>query len=401
MISTLFNSLESNIWKYTVFLITNKRVWVSIIAIYYLTIPGMNAMGISYIIFAGNIAGVLFEIPSGYWADIIGHRKTLVLSRIFAVISSVLYLFSSNIWHLIVGSVFLSLSIAFMSGTGTAFLRETVNALGKKEQYTKIMGRVKSLGFALPLLLSTFIPFLVNIDMRLPFAIGLLVDLIGLVAALMFIEPNNKKVKIPELGKVNIKKVLLESYRIGFLKYSVYTGILGGLIFSIGNYRGPYQESFGVDVALFGIFFTVGRLFASVLLWFSGTIQKVFSMQTFFLAQSLLFVGIFIILGLTSNAWIAIGLFAVQNGLKWGLTEIEDSYFIHLIDKSSFKATILSVGSQVQQIIGAVSGLFVGYILTMFGYKTGFLVFSVCFAMVMSITYIFTFVTNKKPVLTE
>lgn len=389
-------SIENNIWKYAIFLITNKRVWVSIIAIYYLTIPDIDTMGISYIILAGNIAGVLFEIPSGYWADIIGHRKTLILSRVLAIISSGFYLFSNNIWQLIAGSVFLSLSVAFTSGTGTAFLRETVNAIGKKEQYPKIMGRIKSIGFAFPLLLSTFIPFLVSINMKMPFIIGLIIDLIGFFVALSFIEPSIKEEKIKELGILNLKPILIESYRIGFLKYSVYMGILGGLIFAIGNYRGPYQQSFGIDIALFGIFFTAGRLFASIVLWFSGSIQKILTMKAFFLLQSVLYVIIFFILGLTSNAWIAVGLFALQNGLKWGLTEIEDSYFIHLIDKSSFKATILSIGSQLQQIIGGIAGLFVGFLLANLGYKNGFLAFAISFGIIMLLSYIVVFVKESE-----
>lgn len=383
--------ISSNLWKYTLFLITNKRVWVSIIAIYYLTIPGVNAMGISYIILAGSLTGVLFELPSGYWSDIIGHRKTLILSRIFAVISSLLYLFATDILGLIIATIFFSLSAAFTSGTGTAFLRETVNAIGRKDEYPKIMGRIKSLGFAIPLLISAFVPLLVNINMALPFVVGLFIDLVGLFIALLLVEPDIKEVKIKELGIGNIKQVLIESYKIGFLKYSVYTGILGGLIFAIGNYRGPYQESFGVSVALFGFFFAAGRLFASVVIWFGGSIQKNVSMRKFFFMQSVLFSIIFIILGITTNAWIAIALFAIQNGIKWGLIEIEDSYFIHLIDESKFKATMLSISAQVQQIIGGIAGLLVGYIITMNGYKDGFLVFAIIFSIIMFFMYIFTF----------
>ncbi len=394
-------SLSSNIWKYAVFLITNKRVFVAIIAIYYLTIPGVDALGIAYILLAGNIAGVLFEIPSGYWADIIGHRKTLILSRVFAVISSLLYLISNNIWLLIFASIFLSLSVAFTSGTGAAFMRETMIALGRQNEYSKIMGRLKSLGFSLPLLISTFVPFLVKIDMTLPFLVGLLMDIVGLIIAFSFIEPTvkEKSVEVKELGLQNIVKVFVESQRIGFLKFSFYTGLLGGFIFAIGNYRGPYQQSFGIDIALFGIFFTAGRLFASVMLWFSGSIQKHFSMKQFFFFQTLLYSVIFLILGVTQNAWIAVILFAAQNGLKWGLTEIEESYFIHLIDKSSFKATILSIGAQVQQIVGGFSGLMVGYIITLFGYKKGFLVFGIFFTVVMMLAYLITFVISNNRLL--
>lgn len=279
------NNLLSNIWKYTIFLITNKRVYVAIIAVYYLTIPGVNEIGISYILLAGNITGFLFEIPSGYLADIIGHKRTLILSRIFAVISSVFYLIAGNIWPLIVGSIFLSLSAAFTSGTGNAFMQETLRAVNKQDEYARIMGKIKSLGFLIPLVISSLVPFLSSISIKGPFVIGLIMDVIGLLVAISFVAPRVPQKQINELGLFNILKVINEGHKLGFLKYSVYTGVMGGLLFAIGNYRGPYQSTLGVPLIYFGLFFALGRVFASILLWFSGSIQKIFTMKRFFLLK--------------------------------------------------------------------------------------------------------------------
>ncbi len=385
------NNPLSNIWKYTIFLITNKRVYVAIIAIYYLTIPGVNEIGISYILLAGNIAGFVFEIPSGYLADIIGHKKTLVLSRIFAIISSIFYLVAGNIWALIVGSIFLSISVAFTSGTGNAFMQETLKAAKKQDEYANIMGKVKSLGFLIPLIISSLVPFLALISIKGPFVIGLIMDIVGFLIAISFVNPNIQQDKIKEFGLGNILKVISEGYNLGFIRYTVYTGVMGGLLFAIGSYRGPYQMSAGAPIIYFGLFFALGRVFASVLLWFSGTIQRVFTMKQFFFTQALLYTLIFLILGVTNNLWVAILLFAIQNGLKWGLTEIEDSYFINIISNSKFKATLLSVGAQIQQLIGGVAGLLVGRIIFTYGYEKGFFVFSLIFSGIMLTLYFLTF----------
>lgn len=390
------SNLESNFWKYTIFLITNKRVWVTIMAIYYLTIPGVNEIGISYVLLAGSITSVIFEIPSGYWADTIGHKNALIFSRILAIISSVFYLISFDLITLIIASIFLSLSIAFTSGTGSAFLRETIYALNRKDEYAKIVGRIKSLGFAIPLLLSAVVPFFVKIDIKIPFLVGLIIDIIGLISAFSLVSPTQTKIAIKELGLKNLISIIKESYKIGFIKYSIYTGILSGLIFAIGNYRGPYQASFGVDIAIFGVLFTIGRLLASVLLWFSGFIQKIFSLKKFFLFQSLSYAIIFIILGTTSNVYIAVSVFALQNGLKWGLTEIEDSYFVDLLAESKHKATILSIGAQVQQIIAGIAGLYVGWIIFTYGYSQGFLLFAITFIAIMIPAYLITFIFTKQ-----
>jgi len=66
--------LQGNIWKYTLLLIANKRIFVAILGAYYLTIPDVNAAGIGIILLAGSLAGFVFEIPSGYVSDKIGHK---------------------------------------------------------------------------------------------------------------------------------------------------------------------------------------------------------------------------------------------------------------------------------------------------------------------------------------
>jgi MFS family permease len=394
--------LAGNIWKYTAFLVTNKRVWAALMAVYYLTIPGVNEIGVSYVLLAANVVGVLLEIPSGYWADVIGHRKALILSRIFAIISSGFFLISWNIWSLILGSIFLSAANAFTSGTGNALMQETLKALDKEHEYAHVMGKVKSLGFSIPLILSAFVPFFAGISLRVPFLIGLLMDILGLYFAISLVSPpKNETIEVKELGLRNLFSVISESIKIGFMKYAIYTGVLGGLIFAIGNYRGPYQESVGASVIYFGLFFALGRLFASVLLWFSGKIQKKFTMEQFFFGQAVVYMLIFWILGTSNNTWLVVLLFAIQNGVKWGLTEIEDSYFIGLLRGSRFKATILSIGAQVQQIIGGAAGLLVGWIIFNFGYKQGFLLFALVFTLIMATMYFVTFIVSRSNINTQ
>ena len=49
--------LATNIWKYTIILVANKRVFVAILGAFYLTIPGVMAKQIGLILLVGNFAG--------------------------------------------------------------------------------------------------------------------------------------------------------------------------------------------------------------------------------------------------------------------------------------------------------------------------------------------------------
>ena len=99
--------LQANIWKYAVHLATNKRVFAAMIGAYYLTIPTVGAQEIGIIMAAGSLASFLFEVPSGYIADRIGHRVALIIAHASLLVSTLMLLMSSNMAFLIVASVFM------------------------------------------------------------------------------------------------------------------------------------------------------------------------------------------------------------------------------------------------------------------------------------------------------
>src|SRR3989344_3349293 len=158
--------LQGNIWKYTLLLIANKRIFVAILGAYYLTIPDVTPEGIGIILLAGSLAGFIFEIPSGYVSDKIGHKTALVLSRLFMLVSTLFFLFASNIIFLILGGVFMSMAHAFHSGTGSAFMHETLRGLKREKEYAKVMGKISSIGFAIPIVFMVLTPFLVSISFK-------------------------------------------------------------------------------------------------------------------------------------------------------------------------------------------------------------------------------------------
>src|SRR3989344_5972884 len=182
-------ALESNIWKYTVLLVANKRVFTAIIGVYYLTIPGVTPFWIGMFLLAGNGASFIFDIQSSYIADKIGHKQGIVLSRMIMILSSLCFLFATNIYWLIAASILLSMGFAFLSGVGSAFMHETMRALGREGDYRTVMGKASSIGFAVPALMAALVPFSVGISYTIPFIVMLGLDVMGLIMALSLVRP--------------------------------------------------------------------------------------------------------------------------------------------------------------------------------------------------------------------
>jgi len=387
--------LESNIWKYALLLIANKRIFVAILGAYYLTLPDVTPQIIGMILLVGNLAGFIFEIPSGYVSDKMGHKQALIFSRIFMLLSTFLFLFAESTSFLILASILLSMGAAFHSGTGSAFMHETLRGLKKEKEYPHIMGKISSIGFAVPIILTTLVPFLVSISYKLPFVIALVIDLIGVITSISLVSPPVRQEHIKEIRKTNFRQVLREGYKFNFFSLALFSGIISGTLFGIGGFRAPYQLFLGISVIWYGVFFGLGRVLASLMLAYSGKIKKVITLPSFYLFQLILYSIMILLLGIVSIRWVVIMVFIIINAFQWGLSRIDESYQLEIITSSKFKATLLSLSSQIDLIVGAVSSFVIGFLIEKISYQYGFLYLGIIFFVILLPLYLYILKRKK------
>lgn len=382
-------NLQSNIWKYTLLLIANKRIFVAILGAYYLTIPDVTPKIIGIILLAGSISGFIFEIPSGYASDKIGHKYALITSRVLMLLSTTFFLVADNIIFLILGAIFLSASTAFHSGTGSAFMHETLRGLNREKDYTRVMGKMSSIGFAVPIVFMVLVPFLVSVSYKTPFLIALIVDLVGLFAAISLVVPPVPQKHIEEIGATNFRQVVKEGYHLNYFSIALFSGIISGILFSIGGFRAPYQTFLQIPVIWYGVFFGIGRACASLMLAYSGKIKKYITLLSFYRFQFIIYTLLILILGIISTWWVVVLTFVVINAFQWGLSKINEGYQLDIIKSSKFKATLLSTGSQIDQVFAAISSFGVGFMIEKVSYQYGFLYLGIIFFLVLFPLYLY------------
>lgn len=383
-------NLQSNIWKYTLILITNKRVFLAILGAYYLTIPTVTPQWIGTILLVSSITGFLFEIPSGYFADKFGHKETLVIARFLMILSSFFLLIANNVYVLMLGGIFMSLSMAFHSGTGSAFMHETLRALGREKDYSKVMGKASSIGFAVPVVLMVLVPLLVGISYKLPFLIGLILDTVGLITALLLVKPPVTPGHVEEVGVTNFREVVREGYRLHYFRYAIFMGIITGALVAVGVFRAPYQVLLDIPVIWFGVFLGLGRAIAALMLAYSGKLHVYFkdihAFQSFMLV---IFAVQIFLLGILTSPWIVVTLFITINAFQWGLSQVGSSFLLEIIKDSKFKATLLSVPAQVDMAASAVLSFILGVAIEHFSYQSGFLTIAIFFVAILIPLYLY------------
>ena len=58
--------LQANIWKFFILIVSNRRNYIPILALYFLSLPNTTAQQIGIYTGIGWFAGFILEIPSGY-----------------------------------------------------------------------------------------------------------------------------------------------------------------------------------------------------------------------------------------------------------------------------------------------------------------------------------------------
>ena len=93
-----------------------------------------------------SLSVALFEIPSGYIADIFGRKQSIVVSTIFSFIGFLVFSFYGGFYAFAVAQVLVGIGGSLISGSDSALLYDTLLETGDKTTYTKIEGRSYAIG---------------------------------------------------------------------------------------------------------------------------------------------------------------------------------------------------------------------------------------------------------------
>lgn len=291
-------NLETNIIKYNLFKIFTKRVYLPLIAIYLIDVGHVSLAQLGIIGSANAIINLLLEVPTGYFADRWGHKKSIVFGSFIMAISVLPYIFYPGFIGGLIGSIGYFAGSAFTSGTMQAFMHETLMALGRDSEYSKIMGKAQSFGLVGNVILIALVPLSYQIDHRLPFIIGFICLLMTAVVAVTFVNPP-QRITLSEDRK-NMFQVLGGLVRqASWLKMLVLFMIFGVVSASFdqsGIYREVAFRSMNIPVVYFGFILALGSLLAAITGVYIHLLDKL-STKRFLYFDILYLVVVFILVG--------------------------------------------------------------------------------------------------------
>ena len=200
-----------------------------------------------------SVTMVLMEYPSGYISDRIGYRVSLSLAALLGMVGWGIYTVATGFTHVMIAEMLLGISLAFISGSDSALLYETLKQEGVEQHYARHQGRMGGYAQAGEALGAVFAGVLYAYAPLLPFVLQIGVWLLALLLTRSMVEPPRDIA--PHAGHL---AEALRTARYAFvenkgLRYTILLNtVLGIASFYPVWLIQPYMQHAGVPLTWFG-----------------------------------------------------------------------------------------------------------------------------------------------------
>lgn len=329
--------LEGNIAKYSWYKIFTKRVYLPLITIQLVNVGQVTLEELAVIVVVSSIAQAVLQMPAGYLADKIGNRRSVVLGACIAAPSPLLYVFMPNFEGGLIASVLFFGGYAFQSGAIEAFMHDTLVALGRAKDYSKVMGRAQTYGLVGNIILVALVPMTYAIHPSIPFILGFFSLLAMLWLTTSFEYPRSVHTEAVAKNPVGALTSVVTTQNVALF---IFSGFLAGVSNKGLEFRELLFQHVGIVVSLFGIILAASSLLGAVMGWYIHILDRLKPML-FYLLDLTLLAGCLVLAGATSNpllAVVALTIFAAYSRVRLIVFQAK---MLHEI-KHVYKATLIS-----------------------------------------------------------
>jgi MFS family permease len=214
------------------------------------------------------LAVIALEVPSGFFADRLGRRLSVTLGMAAAAGGSFIYAAGHGFAAFLAAEMVFAVGSSLISGADTAFLYDTLDALGRAEDYKRVEGLATFWALGAGAAAAVAGGLCAAADLRLPFVAAGGALAVGAVFAAATREaprrpgghPRGELYYLYKIGRFALYKNREVRWLIAF------AAVLGGMgTVGFWLYQ-PYFELCGIPLPYFGVIFALFHLFAA----FSG-----------------------------------------------------------------------------------------------------------------------------------
>jgi MFS family permease len=307
-----------------------------------------------------SVAIVILEIPSGYLADVIGRKKTLILGAVFGTVGFTTYSLSFGFTGFLVAEIILGIGQSCISGADSAMLYDSLLEKGEQKQYTRFEGRITSIGNVAEAIAGILGGLLAGITLRVPYIAQSLVAFIALPAALTLQEPS-RSVPLVKAGFMEIVRIARYAVFVDRIlsRNIFFSAITGTATLTMAWFAQPFFEYAKIDIAWFGILWTTLNLTVAFTSYTAHRLEARLDIRWSILLIALLIPAGYLGLSRFHSPAGLVVLYVFYLVRGYATPVLKD--YINRATESNIRATVLSVRSFIIRLLFSVAGPFLGW----------------------------------------
>lgn len=315
---------------------------------------------------------VFLEVPTGYFADCIGRKQSILVGAIFSTLGFVLYSVAYGFFPILLAEIVLGIGYSFISGADTALAYDSFAAGGNQKDYLRFASRSNGLLGMSEATASIIGGFLALISLRMP----LIVEAMGysLTIPLAFLLTEPKRIKSatehPWRNILRITKYALHGHR--EIKWLIlYGATMATLTHTMVWLTQPYYQLVGVPLVWFGILWASQLFLMGLFSQSAERYERWLGRRGALLSFPIIGCVSYVTLGLVPSLAILpviLGFYFIR-GVHMPILQ----HYVNSVVASDIRATVLSVKSLVSKLLYALLGPLIGVMMDVYSLQTALL----------------------------
>ena len=365
-----------------------------IVALYY-TDNGLDNFDIYVLQAVYSLSVAILEIPSGYMADIIGRKKSLIIGSLLGTLGYVIYSISSGFYGFLAAEMILGLGGSFISGSDSAMLYDSLAGMRKQHRYLQLEGRITSLGnFAETTAAVCGGMLAVALGYRSVYISQAIVAAIAIPASLLLVEPHREKFKLRP-GFAHILAVCKESLLVDKKLSStlILSSIIGTATLCMAWTSQVYFVNQGLTEEAITPLWVILNLTVAVVAAFASKLVEKMGRKRAIFSIVVIIPCSYILLGslpLIPAIGVLLIFYAVRGYATPLLKDLANIYC-----DSEIRATVLSIRNMIIRISFAILGPFIGSISGFYSLPTALQFSGILLVILAGVAALYLFATLK------
>ncbi len=376
----MLRSVSANIhYLYLIKLSKWLMLIMPIVALFYHD-NGLNSSDIYLLQAVYSFSVALFEVPSGYMADVIGRRTSLIIGSFLGTIGFVVLSWSSSFAGFMLAEIILGLGGSFISGSDSALLFDSLAAMKRQNYYLRYEGRITALGSLAETIAAVGGGLLAAwISYRAVYVSQAIIASVAIPASLMIIEPERQRLA----SHPSLKQIMNISQHALFKDKKLSSALLMSSVTGLATLcmawtSQVYFVSVGFNELQITPLWVLLNLTVAIISAYAGMVVARIGNRSAIIMIMIVMPLCYILLGALPvvPALLCLYLFYLIRG--YATPMLRD--LTNQNCSSEIRATVLSLRSLLVRISFSLSGPFIGYITGLTSLSTALIFFGIILA---------------------